>query len=129
MTVPTGPFDVTVARTAPTVLTVRIVGDLDYDSGDELVDVVTGHLVPPGPAGTACQDLRLDCADLAWIDSMGLAALLMIRRRAGAARVTLHLDNRPDFLDRLLDVTDTYDHLTEAAAPDRAADVSEAGAN
>ncbi|MGV9255194.1 STAS domain-containing protein [Streptomyces sp. NPDC003697] len=128
-TVPTGPLDVTVLRTAPTVVTVRVVGDLDYDTGDELVDVVTEHLARSGSAGAACRDLRLDFAGLTWVDSMGLAALLMIRRRTGAAGVTLHLDNRPDFLDRLLGVTNTYDHLTEAAAPQQDADVSEAGAH
>ncbi|MDF3301530.1 STAS domain-containing protein [Streptomyces tropicalis] len=121
-----GPFDVTVVESAPTALTVHVSGDLDYDTSEELVELVTRHLTRVGPAGE-WEDLRLDFAELTWLDSMGLSALLMIRRRTGAARVTLHLDNRPDFLDRMLDVTNTYDHLTEAAR--RQDDVSEAGAN
>ncbi|MFJ8200752.1 STAS domain-containing protein [Streptomyces sp. NPDC096152] len=123
-----GPFDIAVVAAAPAVLTVRVVGDLDYDTGDELVDTVTEELARSGPGDAPWQDLRLDFAQLTWVDSMGLAALLMIRRRTGAAGVTLHLDNRPEFLDRMLDVTNTYDHLTEEVQ-EQDEDVSEAGAN
>ncbi|MFF8941477.1 STAS domain-containing protein [Streptomyces sp. NPDC014864] len=123
-----GPFDIAVMAAAPTVLTVRVVGDLDYETSDELVDTVTEELARSGPGGAPWQDLRLDFAQLTWVDSMGLSALLMIRRRTGAAGVTLHLDNRPEFLDRMLDVTNTYDHLTEEVR-EQDEDVSEAGAN
>ncbi|MET7380683.1 STAS domain-containing protein [Streptomyces sp. NPDC005526] len=124
---PPGPFDIAVAETAPTVLTVRVAGDLDYDTSDELVDTVTEELARSGPRDSPWEHLRLDFAQLTWVDSMGLSALLMIRRRTGAAGVTLHLDNRPEFLDRMLDVTNTYDHLTEEVR-EQDEDVSEAGA-
>ncbi|PZH13106.1 anti-sigma factor antagonist [Streptomyces sp. NTH33] len=123
------PFGITVAETGPTVLTARVAGELDYNSGDELVDTVSELLARPGPAGVPWQDLRLDFAELTRLDSMGLPALLMIRRRTGAARVGLHLDNRPGFLDRMLTVTHTYDHLTEPPARGQDAEAAEADAH
>jgi anti-anti-sigma factor len=118
------------AATAPAVLTVAVDGVLDYDTSDALVDAVTDRLACPGEGPGPWQDLRLDCAGLTWIDSSGLAALLMIRRRAGTASVTVHLDNRPAFLDRLLHLTDTFAHLTQAsdAACANVSQVSDLGA-
>ncbi|MFE9808928.1 hypothetical protein [Streptomyces sp. NPDC005548] len=57
-------------------------------------------------------DPRLVFAGLSGIDSMGLSVPLMIRRRTDAARVRLHLDERPPQLERLLEITGTLDHLT-----------------
>ncbi|MFF9896674.1 STAS domain-containing protein [Streptomyces longispororuber] len=95
----------------PGSLTVRLAGDLDYDTSDDLVDAVTEHMA----AHARLYDVRLDFRELTWIDSAGLSALLMIRRRTGAAGVTLHLDNRPTVLNRLLDMTNVLDHLTAPA--------------
>ncbi|MFF7333895.1 STAS domain-containing protein [Streptomyces sp. NPDC008150] len=122
-------FDIAV--TEPAVLTVTVGGVLDYDTSDELVSTVTELLARPGEDGAPWRDLRLDCAGLTWLDSMGLAALLMIRRRAGASSVTLHLDNRPGFLDRMLELTDTFGYLTEQpeSARDDVPEVSDVGAN
>ncbi len=67
--------------------------------------------------------MRMDLRDPSWIDSSGLSALLMIHRRTSAVGPTLRLDHRPDFLDRLLRLTDVMDHLTapsgEASRTDR----------
>jgi len=87
---------------------IEVQGDLDYDSADLLVEEVTAQL----SARPALRDLRLHCADLGAVDSMGLCALLMIGRRAAEAGVRLHLDDRPAKLDRLLDLTGTLEHLT-----------------
>ncbi|GHE41598.1 sulfate transporter [Streptomyces longispororuber] len=95
----------------PGALIVRLAGDLDYDTSDDLVDAVTEHMA----AHPRLADVRLDFHELTWIDSAGLSALLMIRRRTGAAGVTLHLDNRPTVLNRLLDMTNVLDHLTAPA--------------
>lgn len=54
---------------------------------------------------------------MTFVDSMGLAALLMVRRVADAHRVALRLDNRPLCVDRLLQLTGTLDHLTAARVP------------
>ncbi|MEU8587510.1 STAS domain-containing protein [Streptomyces sp. NPDC048664] len=105
-------FTVTAHRGTST-LTVRVTGELDYDTSDEFLDTVTDHLA----RRPALHEVRLDFRDLQWIDSSGLSALLMIHRRAVATDVLLHLDNRPDFLNRMLDITNVLDHLTSATLP------------
>ncbi|MFJ4949804.1 STAS domain-containing protein [Streptomyces sp. NPDC088760] len=94
-------FAVTVYRTAGT-LTVRVAGELGHDTSDGLSDVVARHLTAD-EAGLS--DVRLDFRDLTWIDSSGLTALLTVRRRAGAVGATLHLEHRPDVLERMLRLT------------------------
>ncbi|MFF5637078.1 STAS domain-containing protein [Streptomyces sp. NPDC012825] len=106
-TLPPTRFTVTFHHEPP-ALTVRVTGELDYDTGDELLAAVTEHL----PRATALRGMRMDFRDLSWIDSSGLSALLMIHRRTSAAGLTLRLDHRPDFLDRLLRLTNVMDHLT-----------------
>ncbi|MGW9447349.1 STAS domain-containing protein [Streptomyces sp. NPDC055632] len=97
----------------PGSLHVRVSGDLDYDTCDELVDAVTEKLAEGGPPP---RGIRLDFAGLTHIDSSGLSALLLVHRRAGAVGATLYLDNRPDFLERMLRITNVLDHLTGPAA-------------
>ncbi|MEU1707726.1 STAS domain-containing protein [Streptomyces sp. NPDC005706] len=97
---------------APSTLTVRVAGELDYDTSDELVDtVVAGLAGPPAP-----RHVRLDFAALTWIDSMGLSALLMVHRHTRAAGAALHLDHRPDVLERMLRHTNVLGHLTAPVA-------------
>ncbi|MGW2475175.1 STAS domain-containing protein [Streptomyces sp. NPDC001665] len=86
---------------------VEIRGDLDYTGADRLVDEITGRL----SKRTAPSELRLRCAHLGTIDSMGLSALLMIHRLTTAAGARLHLDDRPAKLERLLDLTGIRSHL------------------
>ncbi|MEU7424949.1 STAS domain-containing protein [Streptomyces sp. NPDC040750] len=88
-------------------LTVRVRGELDYDTVDELLDTVTHQLSSDAPL----RDVRLDFSDLTWIDSSGLSALLMIHRHADAVGATLRLDHRPALLDRVLRITNVQDHL------------------
>lgn len=89
-------------------LRIEVRGDLDYASADLLVAEVTAGL----SGQPALTDLHLSCAGLGAVDSMGLSALLMIRRRTTAAGVRLHLDDRPANLNRLLELTGTLEHLT-----------------
>ncbi len=105
---PPGEFTLTVRR-EPTTLTVLVGGELDYDTSDDLLDEVGRRLTAGGPPPA---DVRLDFRELAYIDSSGLAALLMIHRRTSALGATLHLDNRPPHLERMLHVTDILAHLT-----------------
>ncbi|MFF8593961.1 STAS domain-containing protein [Streptomyces sp. NPDC015220] len=92
-------------------MAVHVAGELDYDTSDDLIDRVvehlTGHVRP--------HDVHLDFRDLTWIDSTGLSALLMIRRHTDAVGATLHLDNRPEVLERMLRITNVLDHLTAPA--------------
>ncbi|MCX5401280.1 STAS domain-containing protein [Streptomyces sp. NBC_00102] len=87
---------------------VEMRGDLDHTSADTLLDTVVELLAEYPDAS----ELRLDCAPMGTVDSSGLAALIMIRRRTDEAGVALRLDGRGAALDRLLEVTGTLDHLT-----------------
>ena len=95
-----------------TGLVVRVGGDLDYETCDELMRTVDQNIAVRPTAEGRLLDLHLDFAGLHGIDSMGLSVLLMIRRRTDAAGVRLHLDERPPHLERLLEITGTLDHLT-----------------
>ncbi|PRH75979.1 anti-sigma factor antagonist, partial [Streptomyces solincola] len=89
---------------------VRISGDLDYDTAEDLLQTARRHLQADRPP----RDFHLDCEQLTMCDSMGLAALLLIHRYALAAGSRLHLDNRPDLLEHLLELTGTLDHFAQA---------------
>ncbi|MEW2134165.1 STAS domain-containing protein [Streptomyces sp. NPDC005435] len=96
-------------RREPATLIVMIGGELDHDTSNDLLDEVGQEL-------TACRpfprDVRLEFGELEHIDSSGLTALLMIHRRTSALGATLHLDNRPPHLERMLRLTNVLDHLT-----------------
>ncbi|WP_030324731.1 STAS domain-containing protein [Streptomyces sp. NRRL B-3229] len=91
---------------------IEITGDLDYDTADHLLEEATARL----SARPGLEDLHLLCAGIGMVDSMGLSILLMIGRRANAARVRLHLDDRPAQLDQLLSITGTLEYLTAQPA-------------
>ncbi|MGW7072396.1 STAS domain-containing protein [Streptomyces sp. NPDC054855] len=109
------------------VVTVHVGGSLEYGVTDSLVTTVTEQLDLARAGGRPVHRLDLELAELTFVDSMGLASLLMARRVTDARDVTLRLTRRPDCLDRLLRLTCTFDHLTASAepgdtsAPDRAA--------
>jgi anti-anti-sigma factor len=54
-------------------------------------------------------DLHLDFSELTFLDSAALSRLLMLHCRTSQAGVALHLDHRPQFLDRVLQVTGLFD--------------------
>jgi anti-anti-sigma factor len=102
----------------PPAARLRLSGELDYDSAEELVTAVERLL----GADHRVAELRLDCAGLTGCDSSGLAALLQVHRAATAHGVRLRLEHRPAALERLLGVTGTHDHLTGGTAPGGASD-------
>ncbi|MFI6566896.1 STAS domain-containing protein [Streptomyces sp. NPDC050534] len=93
-------------------LRIEIEGDLDYGTADFLLETVTTQLA----ARPGLNHLHLHCAGLGTADSMGLSSLLMICRRTSAVGVRLHLDDRPASLDRVLDITGTFEYLTGASS-------------
>ncbi|MER5884135.1 STAS domain-containing protein [Streptomyces sp. NPDC001941] len=103
------------------VVTIRVTGDLEYGVSDELVELVREELVPPaGRSGP--RELRVDCGATRFVDSMGLSALLMLRRIADDAGVRLVLEHFPDALLRLMDMTGTLQYLTGTESAREAAD-------
>ncbi|MFJ2738933.1 STAS domain-containing protein [Streptomyces sp. NPDC087440] len=102
------PLHFTIAPDGEHTLRLALHGDLDYDHAELLLDIVREELAErPG-----LRVLRLDCAELAGVDSMGLSVLLMVHRATTAADVRLHLDARTPALERLLQITGTLDHFT-----------------
>ncbi|NGO76482.1 STAS domain-containing protein [Streptomyces sp. YC504] len=119
-------LQVTVAWREP-VLTVRAVGALDFDTGEDFSRWTSEALADHPGARTLC----VDCAGLDHVDSTGLSVLLMLRRRLRTTDVELRLAHRNTALQRLLEITGTLDHLTDVpddgtAAPTRSADTPEA---
>ncbi|MFE0677347.1 STAS domain-containing protein [Streptomyces sp. NPDC058867] len=111
-------LSVATRATGPHALVVAVGGDLDYDTGDTFLTLVACALdTHAREHGPTLRHLRLDCADLGLVDSVGLSTLLMLRRRTHPAGIALHLDNRPLQLARLLDITGTGGYLTESRAP------------
>jgi anti-anti-sigma factor len=88
----------------------HIAGDLDYTTTSELV-AAAEKLLADQPA---LRNLHLDCAQMTLCDSAGVSGFLTIHQRTAAAGVHLHLDRRPTFLDRILDITGILEHLTAA---------------
>jgi anti-anti-sigma factor len=93
--------------TAARSTSVRIVGDLDYQTTDDLVEVASQLLAQQ----STMSDLHLDFSELTFLDSAALSGLLTLHRRTSQAGVALHLDHRPQFLDRVLQVTGLFDHF------------------
>ncbi len=89
---------------------VQVSGDLVYETVDAMVDAA-GRLLSAVPAPA---HLHLDLSQLAFCDSAGLSGLLLVHRRSCQAGAQLHLDHRPRFLDRILDLTGTFEHLVTA---------------
>ncbi|MTE17891.1 STAS domain-containing protein [Streptomyces sp. TRM43335] len=118
-------FSLTV-ETAPRAVRLLVAGDLDYDTSEALVEAARRYLAP-GAGAEAPDDLHLDLAGARSCDSTGLSALLRVHRLAGDHGARFHLDRRPPFLERLLDITGTLTHLTspvegDGGAEDRSGD-------
>ncbi|QYC42883.1 Anti-sigma F factor antagonist [Nonomuraea coxensis DSM 45129] len=109
------PLTLVLDPSGPGALRVAVGGDLDFTTAGELLTTVVAAL-----DGGGLTDVRLDCGGLRICDSSGLSALLTVHRQVTEAGARLHLDDRPAALDRLLDVSGTYEHLTgEPATSDR----------
>lgn len=104
--------------TAPRMASVRIAGDLDYQTTDDLVEVASKLLTQHNELS----DLHLDFTETTFLDSAALSGLLLLHRRTTQAGIELHLDHRPPFLDRVLQVTGLFGHFVPT---DDAADASD----
>lgn len=88
----------------------RVVGDLDYLTVDEVVDTATQLLAQQ----VDLANLHLDFDGLTFLDSAALSGLLLIYRRTSQAGVRLHLDHRPPILERVLHVTGLFGHFVSS---------------
>ncbi|MEU9591593.1 STAS domain-containing protein [Streptomyces sp. NPDC048219] len=83
-------------RDASTGPVLEVVGDLDYDTAGRLRDLLPGLTLRPG------QRLVLDLAGLAFCDSSGITALIVVRNHAQAAQADVALAAVPDHTLRVL---------------------------
>jgi anti-anti-sigma factor len=93
----------------------HIDGDVEYTTASALIEAAE-KLLADHPV---LRHLHLDCAQMTLCDSAGIAGLLTIHLRTSAAGVHLHLDRRPPFLERILDITGILEHLTAAPSAHR----------
>ncbi|MFC8585672.1 STAS domain-containing protein [Streptomyces sp. NPDC057217] len=107
---------VTVRSTHPHALHLAVAGDLDYESARQFTrdtnQALDAHRQEHGPV---LQDLHLDFSRLTGIDSSALSALLLLHRRTHPAGTTLHLEQQPTHMTRILELTGIADHLTRDA--------------
>ena len=99
-------FSVTVTKTGRSAC-VRVDGDLDYETADEVIEAASQLLARQ----VGLVDLHLDFGGLTFLDSAALSGLLLLHRRTTQSGVALHLDHRPAFLDRVLQVTGLHGHF------------------
>ncbi len=87
-------------------VTVTVTGDLDYETTDDFVEATSRLL-----ARNTMSELHVDFSELTFLDSAALSGLVLLHRRSSEVGVVLHLDHRPPFLDRVLQVTGLFDHF------------------
>lgn len=92
--------------------TVRITGDLDFSTTGALTGAAAELLTAAEPV----RDLHLDFSGLEFCNSTGLAGLIDIHRQAADCGARLHLDHRPEQLNRMLVLTGMLELLTAEAA-------------
>jgi anti-anti-sigma factor len=111
-------LSLTITTTAQSAC-LRVVGDLDYLTVDDVVDTATQLLAQQ----VDLANLHLDFSRLTFLDSSALSGLVLIHRRASQAGVRLHLDHRPPILERVLHVTGLFGYFVSSHS-DAQTDVS-----
>lgn len=103
-----GPVSLTVDVTmeAPESRMVRIAGELDMATTDQVTEALDGVISLPGRT-----EVVIDLADLCFIDAAGVTALIHARRLADRRGVRLRARNARGAVDLVLRVTDVADLL------------------
>ena len=115
-------FSVTITKTGRSAC-VRVTGDLDYETADKVVEAASQLLA----LQVDLIDLHLDFSGLTFLDSAALSGLLLLHRRTTQSGVRLHLDHRPAFLDRVLQVTGLHGHFAASHSDAAAGEPTLAG--
>jgi anti-anti-sigma factor len=117
-------FSVTITKTGRSAC-VRVTGDLDYETADEVIEAASQLFVQQADL----IDLHVDFSGLTFLDSAALSGLLLLHRRTTQSGVQLHLDHRPAFLDRVLQVTGLNGHFAASHSGVLAGERTLAGQN
>jgi anti-sigma B factor antagonist len=86
-------------------VTARLAGDLDIVTSEDVKSELAGFL------DDGCTTLRLDLADVGFVDSSGLGALVAIHRRAEALGAQFVVGSVPPPVQRLFEITRLGDLL------------------
>jgi len=86
-------------------------GDVDMAVADELRDKLLAL------ANATTGELVLDCTDLAFIDSMGISAVMYVQRVLEIDRRRLHLENLNGMARRAFDVLGLLEVIDGERAP------------
>ncbi|MBV8952417.1 MAG: STAS domain-containing protein [Actinobacteria bacterium] len=101
-------------------ITIKLSGELDSATCDELVSAFEHAVGPVGqaggpPAGAGeSPKVTLDLSDVTFIDSSGLRAVILVERSAGEHGMAITMLPPPQALTDLLQIADTSDHVTLA---------------
>jgi anti-anti-sigma factor len=82
------------------VCTLRLCGEADLAVADQIFEEGAAALSDPGTTA-----VTLDMADLTFIDSTGLGALVRLRKLALASNKTVHLAQPSERVQRVLDIS------------------------
>ncbi|GAA0300329.1 hypothetical protein GCM10010302_43620 [Streptomyces polychromogenes] len=93
-------FDVAVTAVSPGRALVAVAGELDVQTGPALIEAVDSVTLPG-------LEIAVDMSAVTFMDSHGLNALILLRRRAREAGATLFLRNVPGQALWVLDLTGT----------------------
>jgi anti-sigma B factor antagonist len=88
-------------ETSSSSVVVRLIGEFDMADEHAFSTVVTDGVVSGG-----CPRVRLDCARLTFIDSMGLRGLIRAKKKAGALGVRLVISGLQPSVRKVLEITD-----------------------
>jgi anti-sigma B factor antagonist len=91
--------------------TIRVVGEVDHLTADDLRQVALGALQD------GASSLVLDCSDLSFIDSSGLTVLLEAHRAAEAQSGTVTVRHPSPFMLRLVETTSLDEVITIEPPP------------
>ena len=99
---------------------VRVNGDLDLATGDDVVQAVAVALVGHTRSGAAEAEVQLDLSGVSFIDCAGLSALLRARRSAASHGWAVRVVAMSPEVRQLLDLSGTLELLSAPALPDPA---------
>jgi anti-anti-sigma factor len=90
--------------------TVMVSGEIDVASRQLLDDAISGAV-----AGDGTESVVVDLSAVKFLDSSGIAALLKGRRVADERGVAYRVTGAHDIVQRVLEMTGVWEHLTGAS--------------
>ena len=94
---------------SPDVSTLWLGGELDLAAHEEVIAAGKRAL-------TQCMRLRVDLSDVTFLDSTGLAALLVLMAEAEVVKARIEFDGASPRIERLFDMAGVGDVITKPGA-------------